>query len=578
MAAAKINKEIIVNVAPRETRIAVMENGQLVELRVERGERIVGHLYKGVVENILPGMDAAFIDIGLERNAFLYVADILPEVEEGESTPLSLKRSELRRRKIEALLKPGQEILVQVIKGPRGTKGARVSTRLALPGRYAVLMPDSNQLGISRKIEERAERERLREIAKKFQQPGFGLIIRTEAEGKTEKEIGQDIHYLTELWETIRKTAQNVRAPALVHRDASLLYRVLRDMFSSEVNRLIIDDPEEYEKVHEVLRIISPRLRSRVVLYDKPEPIFEHYNIEKEMERLLRRKVWLKSGGYLTIDETEAITAIDVNTGKFTGKSSLADTILKTNLEAVGEICRQLRLRDMGGIIVIDFIDMSRPGDRRQLLEALQHALKRDRAKFRIGRLSSLGLVELTRKRTSESLTQSLTVPCPACQGRGRLPSPETVSLWVERDLMSRVRREEVEAYLIEAEPQVAEHLIGDEGENVEMLEHTLRRALFVRAHPDLPLEEYRIIGGTLEELKRLHLPYRRAQVVECRVTASALAPQAKIGWVNGYCIQWTKEAPREPLVKAVLEEVRRSYALADPIPVRGPLPKGEVP
>jgi Ribonuclease G/E len=348
----------------------------------------------------------------------------------------------------------------------------------------------------------------------------FGLILRTESEGKTEKEIGQDIEYLTQLWQQIRGNIAQAHAPALVHRDASLLYRVLRDVFSSEVDRLWIDDPEEYEKVHEVLKVIAPALRTRVMLYDKPTPMFEQFNIEKEMERLLRRKVWLKSGGYITIDETEAFTAIDVNTGKFTGKTSLAETILKTNLEAVEEVCRQLRLRDIGGIIVVDFIDMGRKSDHRQVMQALQRTLKRDRARFRIGRISSLGLVELTRKRTGESVTESLTRPCPTCHGRGRIPAPDTVSLWIERDLAARALKEQVEAYLIEAHPSVVEHLVGEDGVNIDLLEHQLEVGLFARARPDLPIDEYRVQGGALETLKRQHLPYKLLQVVECQLDA----------------------------------------------------------
>ncbi|MCS7273403.1 MAG: Rne/Rng family ribonuclease [Fimbriimonadales bacterium] len=577
IATEKIVREILVNVSARETRIAVLENGQLMEVRFERGERVVGNIYKGVVQNVLPGMDAAFVNIGLERNAFLYVGDILPDLSEADELSPPPKRSELRRRNISELLKVGQEILVQVIKAPRGTKGARVTTRITLPGRYVVLMPDNIVLGVSRKIEDRAERERLRQIGQKLHPPGFGLIIRTEAEGKTEKEIGQDIEYLTELWQQIRERIAQVQAPALVHRDASLLYRVLRDVFSSEVERFWIDDPEEYEKVHEVLKVIAPELRNRVILYDKPTPMFEHFNIEKEMERLLRRKVWLKSGGYLTIDETEAFTAIDVNTGKYTGKTSLAETILKTNLEAVEEICRQLRLRDIGGIIVIDFIDMGRKSDHRLVMQALRRTLKRDRARFRIGRISSLGLVELTRKRTGESVTEGLTRPCPTCHGRGRIPSPETVSLWIERELESRARTEQVEAYLIEAHPSVVEYLVGEDGVNIDMLEHHLEVGLFVRARPELPIDEYRIQAGTLETLKQQYLPYKLLQVVECQLVPSALNEGQKVAFTHdGYLILWENEPPTQPITKVKISEVRRSFAFAEPV-YEGRLRKAEV-
>ncbi|NUL82916.1 MAG: Rne/Rng family ribonuclease [Armatimonadetes bacterium] len=537
-----------------------------MELRVERGERIVGNIYKGLVQNVLPGMDAAFVDIGLERNAFLYVADVLTEGEEGPDPAASMRRSELRKRKIAELLKAGQEVMVQVIKGPRGTKGARVSTRISLPGRYFVLMPDGSHVGISRKIEDREERDRLRDLVAKMKVDNFGVIVRTEAEGKSDAEITQDIQYLADIWTEVKKKSEKVRAPALVHEDASLLYRALRDMFSSDVSRLIIDDPDEYEKVHEVLKHISPKLLSRVSLFDGEESIFEHYNVEKEMERLLRRKVWLKSGGFLVIDEMEAITAIDVNTGKYTGKTSLAETILKTNLEAVDEACRQLRLRDMGGIIVLDFIDMNRHADRRQVMAALQKALKNDRAKYRIGKISSLGLVEMTRKRTSESVSQSLTITCPNCFGRGRLPSPETISLWVEQELATKARKEDHDAFLIEAHPQVAEHIIGDEGENVEMLEHAMRRAIFVRAKHDWPLEEFKVHGGSLAEMKKSLMPYRRAQVLECKVVPSALDEEDRVGWANGYLIQWEEDSPRENQTKIALGDVHRSFAFAAPV------------
>jgi ribonuclease G len=548
-----------------------------MELRFERGERVVGNIYKGLVQNVLPGMDAAFVNIGLERNAFLYVGDILPEGGDADEPTPTPKRSELRKRNIGELLKVGQEILVQVIKAPRGTKGARVTTRITLPGRYVVLMPEGSGLGVSRKIEDRAERERLRQIGQKLHPPGFGLILRTESEGKTEKEIGQDVEYLTQLWQQIRENINAAHAPALVHRDASLLYRVLRDVFSSEVDRLWIDDPEEYEKVHEVLKVIAPALRTRVMLYDKPTPMFEQFNIEKEMERLMRRKVWLKSGGYITIDETEAFTAIDVNTGKFTGKTSLAETILKTNLEAVEEVCRQLRLRDIGGIIVVDFIDMGRKSDHRQVMQALQRTLKRDRARFRIGRISSLGLVELTRKRTGESVTESLTRPCPTCHGRGRIPAPDTVSLWIERDLAVRALKEQVEAYLIEAHPSVIEHLVGEDGVNIDLLEHQLEVGLFARARPELSIDEYRIQGGALETLKRQHLPYKLLQVVECQLTPSAIDEDAKVAFTkDGYLILWENEPPMQPITKVKISEVRRSFAFAEPV-YEGKLKKAEV-
>ncbi|MDM7921244.1 MAG: Rne/Rng family ribonuclease, partial [Pyrinomonadaceae bacterium] len=312
-----------------------------MEYRVEREERVVGSIFKGIVQNVLPGMDAAFVDIGLERNAFLYVADILPD-DPADNSPASLKRSELRRRKIKELIKPGQEIMVQVTKGPRGTKGVRVSTRISLPGRYVVLMPESTHVGVSRKIDDRGERERLRKIGDKIVPEGFGLILRTECEGRTETELKADVKFLLQLWGQVLTSAKKQRAPAVVHRDQTLLYRTVRDMFGDEIDRMVIDDPDEYEKVHLVANVVAPKMRDKIVLYDRDVPIFDAYNVERELERLLQHKVWLKSGGYLVVDEMEALTAIDINTGKQIGSTSLNDTILRANMEAAAEVCRCL--------------------------------------------------------------------------------------------------------------------------------------------------------------------------------------------------------------------------------------------
>ncbi len=563
-----MNRQIVVNFTPRETRIAVLEDGRLMEFRVEREERVVGSIYKGIVQNVLPGMDAAFVDIGLERNAFLYVADILPEDEGDGESPAGIKRSELRRRKIKDLLKPGQEVMVQVIKGPRGTKGARVSTRIALPGRYVVLMPTLNHLGVSRKIEDRKERDRLKRIGEKIRPEGFGLIMRTECEQRTQTELKQDVRYLQNAWSTVVESAKSHRAPSCVYRDQSLLYRTLRDIVTEDVTKIVIDDPDEFEKVHAVTEILMPKLRDRIFLYDGDNPIFDHYNIEKDLERLRDNKVWLKSGSYLVIDEMEAITAIDVNTGKHVGTVNLADTILQANLEASEEVGRQLRLRDIGGIIVVDFIDMASANDRKKLLKHFQEVLKRDRARTRVGRISSLGLVEMTRKRTGESVTESITSLCPECEGQGRVPSTETVSLWVERDLQ-RALGSPGNAFYVECSPAVCESLIGPDGENVEELEHRLRRAIYVRSNPTLAQDEYRIEEAEITELDRELVPFRRAQVIECNVRASTLPGSTKaVGWTDdGYYLELSEgEAHIGKRVKVCVEDIRRSFAIASVI------------
>jgi len=604
-------KEIVVNVGERETRIAVTEDGKLVELHVEREERVVGNLYKARVENVLPGMDASFVDIGLERNAFLYVGDVLPtvegetrksnenesvnateedsddytgeigeEIEDAEevetSAPaykkrISTRRSYLRQQNITEVLKVGQEILVQVIKGPRGTKGARVSTRISLPGRYLVLMPEADNIGISRKIEDGKERDRLKKIGVALKEPGFGIIIRTEAEDKTEQELRADKDFLLKLWRQIQNQFHKSSAPALIHQDLTLVYKTIRDVFGSDIQRLIIDDPVEYEKANELLDMVSPRLKGRIQLYTGEEPIFDHYNIETEIEKSLKRKVWLRSGGYLIIDETEALTVIDVNTGKFVSGGSLSETILRTNIDAANEIARQMRLRDIGGIIVIDFIDMNNSRDKQQIIRTLETALKRDRSRTKISNISPLGLVEMTRKRTAETLVDFMTEPCSYCGGKGKLPTPETISISLERELHRTVRteRKSREAYLILCHPSIAELLVGTEGETVDRIEREVQRAIFVRADKSLHPEKYEIIGGDIAEFNKKYQTYKRGQTVDCLVSVSQLRPEPDvIGWTDGYLLELNdgKRFVGQTL-KVKLQDVRRSYAMAVVLP-----------
>ncbi len=564
---AALSEEIVVNVSNRETRIALLEDGKLTEYRVEREERVVGSIFKGIVQNVLPGMDAAFVDIGLERNAYLSLADVMPD-EGQDNSPSAMRRTELRRRKIKDLLRPGQQVMVQVTKGPRGTKGARVSTRIALPGRSVVIMPEAANVGVSRKIEERSERERLKKVGERIQPDGFGIIMRTECEGRSETDLKADVDYLVGLWNDVLKNSKKLRAPVIVHKDQSLLFRTLRDQFGETFSRMMIDDPEEYEKVQLVASIVSPHLREKIELFDKDEPIFDHYGIERELDRLMQHKVPLKSGGSLVIDEMEALTAIDVNTGKQVGTTNLEDTVFKANLEACDEILRQLRLRDMGGIIVCDFIDMEDEGARKKVLDRFSQGLEKDRARTRVGRVSSLGLIEVTRKRTGESVTQELTDICPMCAGVGRIPSKETVSLWIERD-MWRKEKEAGDAFLVACNPAVVEALIGSDGENVEMLEHEMRRGIFIRADFDMQHEEYEIHSGTIEEFERDQMGYRRAQVVEVSVRRSAFDnAQKTIGWTDGgYYVELIDGLEHVGgRAKVQLQDIRRSFAVGDVI------------
>ncbi len=556
-----MSKEIIVNVDTRETRVALVEAGKLVELHIEREERVVGSIYKCKVSNVLPGMDAAFVDIGLERNAFLYVADVLPEAEED-----SPGRRDTRHLKIKDMLKVGQEVLVQVIKGPRGTKGARVSTRISLPGRYLVLMPDADNIGISRKIDEGGERDRLKRIADNMKPLGYGVIVRTEAEGKSDVELRQDLEFLLRMWNQVQDKARKTQAPGLVHQDLSLIYKTIRDVFSSEVTKMLVDSPVDYEKAVELIDLLSPKMRSRIQLYSDPEPIFERFAIESEIERLLRRKVWLKSGGHLTIDETEALTTIDVNTGKYIGSTSLSDTILKTNLDAVTEIGRQLRLRDIGGIIIIDFIDMINPKDRTHVVAALDKALRKDRTRTKISHISPLGLVEMTRKRTGETISESMTEACPYCQGRGRIESSETVSIHIERELRQLAAQVDEEAFVVTVHPDVAVHLIGPMGETINEIERRLKHAIYVRSNEELHVEKYEIVPGNLLEIERHMMPYNNADVIECQVIRNpfSILPRST-AWIDGYLVDLANGGKYiGQRVRAKLTDINRSYALGE--------------
>ncbi|MFQ3548348.1 MAG: Rne/Rng family ribonuclease [Armatimonadota bacterium] len=557
-----MSKEILVNVDTRETRVAVIESGRLVELHVEREERVVGSIYKCKVANVLAGMDAAFVDIGLERNAFLYVGDILPEMDEEYPSA----RKEHKNISIKDLLKVGQELLVQVVKGPRGTKGARVSTRISLPGRCLVLMPDSDNVGVSRKIEDESERDRLKKIVENIRPPGYGIIVRTESEGRPESELRQDLDFLMRMWCQIQEKASKINPPGIVHQDLSLIYKTIRDIFGSDISRMIIDSPVDYEKAMELLELISPKMKSKLHLYDDPEPIFERYAVDSEIENLLRRKVWLKSGGHLTIDSTEALTAIDVNTGKFIGSSSLSDTILKTNLDAVTEIARQLRLRDIGGIIVIDFIDMSDIKDKQKVFIALEKELKKDRTRTKICSISPLGLVEMTRKRTSETLTEIVTQTCPYCHGRGVIESPQTVSLKIERDLRKMANQVDDEAFLVVCHPEVAFNLIGTQGDIISEIERRIHRAIFVRANENLHIETFEITQGDLNEMERHYMPFKKGQIVECHVAHNPFSslPRAS-GWIDGnYMIELSDGGKYVgKTIKAKITDVYRSCCFA---------------
>jgi ribonuclease G len=439
-----LQTEIIANATPHETRIAILEDQVLVEFLIDRvdHERIVGNIYKGTVSAVLPGMQAAFVDIGLEKSAFLHVSDIVDLTEEyademdidlAEREESSRDRRVDKMTPIDDLLRKGQEIVVQVTKEPIGTKGPRVTTQVSLPGRFIVLMPQSAHVGVSRKIEERAERQRLKAVFAEANSHTGGIIVRTAAEGKDERTLRSDLKFLMQIWSKVRKAEQKAHAPALLHRELDLTTRLIRDLFTEEVDRLVIDSKPHHKEIIAYLKPTAPELCDRIKLYKEETPIFDAYDIESEIEKTLHRKIWLKKGGFIVIDHTEALVAIDVNTGRFTGQSNQEETIFVTNMEAAREIARQLRLRDIGGIIVIDFIDMEKESNRIKVVDSLRAALKRDRSRTKTLRVSELGLVEMTRQRVRPGLLQFFSDPCPHCHGTGRILSLASMANKIER-------------------------------------------------------------------------------------------------------------------------------------------------
>jgi ribonuclease G len=491
--------EIIINVKPQETRVALLEEGVLAELYIERTKDrgIMGNIYKGKVVKVLPGMQAAFVDIGLEKAAFLYVSDVYGRVEDYEEMVFPREEMPLYLNppsQIEDLLSEGQEVVVQVSKEPLGTKGTRITSHITLPGRYLVYMPTVDHVGVSRRIKDDKERKRLRDILQAIKPPSGGFIVRTASEGADPDEIRNDMDFLLRIWSNIQKKRENAPAPSLIHSDLSMVLRVIRDILSPQVNRIIIDSKEEYENILSFINTYMPKQKYEITLYENREPTFDAYGIEVEIDKLLGRKVWLKSGGYIVIDMSEALVAIDVNTGRYVGKRNLADTILKTNLEAAKEIAYQLRLRNIGGIIIIDFIDMEREGDREKVYQALEEAIRKDRQKTNIFKISELGLVEMTRKRTRENIARILSEPCPYCEGAGLIKSKTTICYSIFREIEKTSTELGGHSILVEVNPEVADLLYEEERAGVEELERRLRKKIVIKGKPGFHQEQYNII------------------------------------------------------------------------------------
>jgi len=502
-----MTSELIINVTREESRVALLEGGQVVEIYIERKKdtSLVGNVYKGRVLKILPGMQSSFIDIGLEKAAFLYVSDIMPNDEDYYTPFIESKSNEEpgadnppipmeapKPLPIEELIQEGQEILVQVAKDPMGTKGARVTSYVTLPGRYCVLMPNVEHVGISRRIENEQTREQLKSIANEIKPKGFGIIMRTASEDASAEEIRRDLEFLLLVWENIQRKKDKVSAPLLLYSDLDLVFRSIRDFMSHEVERLVIDSSDEFERLSEFVKNYFERLLERIELYEGREPIFDAFAIEHDVSRALERKVWLKSGGYIIIDQTEAMTVIDVNTGKFVGKENLEDTILKTNLEAVKETAYQIRLRNLGGIIIMDFIDMEKMENREKVCNALVEAMKKDRAKSTIYNISELGIIQMTRKRVRESLGRVLCGQCPYCEGKGFVKSSRTVAYEIFRKLR-KMNLPSGKMAVITANSAVAELLSDEERYGIEEIENTFGIKLIVKEDFKLHQEHYEI-------------------------------------------------------------------------------------
>ena len=497
-----MHKQILINAAPWETRVAVLEDTMLAELYVERDRdrSIAGNVYKGRVARVLPGMQAAFVDIGLEKAAFLHVSDLVepdrvPGVVEGpdqdDDAEVIVPRRRVRLAPIEERLTKGQEVLVQVSKEPIGTKGARVTANVSLPGRHLVLMPGTDHIGISRRIEDPDERDRLRDAVESERVGTDGFIVRTACVGATKREIRDDVRFLTRLWAHVQQAAAPATAPALVHRDLDLALRVLRDLFTTDVEQLVVDDPAEYARIHTFVEVLMPRLASRVQCHEGTTPLFEQHGVETKIARALERRVWLKSGGYLIFDQTESLTTVDVNTGRYVGKKDQEETVLKTNLEAVKHVVHQLRLRNIGGIIVIDFIDMEKADNRRQVFDVLQEALRSDKARATVLEISEMGLVQMTRKRTRESLGQLLLEPCAHCDGLGRLRSIEAIAYDALRRVERVAREQEGSGGLVlTVHPAVAQFLSNVGAQHLDAVGSRVGRPVRVEAQPDAVRDE----------------------------------------------------------------------------------------
>ncbi|MES2802354.1 MAG: Rne/Rng family ribonuclease [Bdellovibrionota bacterium] len=501
--------EILINVRPLETRVAYVESGILMDLKVERksSPTWVGTVHRGIVTRVLPGMQAAFVDIGLEKAAFLYVGDILTEegkeffADDDDHKPQDdnqdYRSSRDIKTPIQDLIKEGQHLMVQVAKDPLGTKGARITTHISLPGRGIVYMPYVKHIGISRKIEEESEKERLKRLVQKIN-PNGGVIVRTAAEGATEEALRSDIEYLDRLGKEIQKNYEKKKTAGLVHAEIDVELRALRDLMSEEVTTVWVDDEEVYKKVSKFVTQLMPKYKQNIIHYGEKKPLFDLYDIDLDISRATERKVWLKSGGYIVVDEAEALVVVDVNTGSYVGKKDLEDTILKTNLEAVKEIAHQLRVRNVGGIIIIDFIDMEKESHREQVLQAMIEELKKDRVRTNVTSMSELGLVEMTRKRIRPSLVKTLCEPCSYCDGKGYIKRKATIANEIFREIEREVGLTENSKrnLMVHCHAKIVDWIYEVENETLEHLEKRFGHSIAFKIETTYHLEQYEIFDN----------------------------------------------------------------------------------
>ncbi len=500
-----MKQDIYINNTPQESRIAIVEDGALAEFLIERKQErgIAGNIYKGKVARVLPGMQAAFVDIGMEKAAFLHVSDF-SNAADGGAPLMAGAEDEIiveaprphpsRRLPIERQLTHGQEILVQVAKDPLGTKGARITSHVSLPGRYLVFMPGVSHVGISRRIDDDKERKRLKEIALSMSTVDGGFILRTASEGRSKREIQRDLAFLTKLWRGIRGKVETAGAPSLIHQDLDVVTRTIRDFFAVETHQVFVDQVKEFRRILDFVSHFMPRLKAKVSLYTDTEPIMDHFGVEKQISQALESKVWLHSGGYLVIGRTEALTAIDVNTGRFVGRRSQEETIFKTNIEAAEAVVHQLRLRNIGGIIVIDFIDMEKEGNRKRVYETLKEAIKKDKARTNILKISELGLVEMTRQRSRESLENMLLSPCSYCEGHGRVKSNVTVAYEILRAIKKeKTHLQDGKRIVVRLHPDIANFLYDEENHSLDFLEREINHKIILKAAERLRHDQYEI-------------------------------------------------------------------------------------